>query len=269
MPKFIIYEKTDRVAYLTFNRPEVMNAISPPAQQEIWDALFDFQKDPEVWVAILTGAGDKAFSAGDDIKYRHRGEPVPWEESVYMSPRHPGSTGMLPTGIWKPMIAAVNGYCLGGGLEMAMNCDIVIAADHASFGLPEVTLGRLPPDGVFHLPRQIPLKVAMRMILTGEPISAQEAYRLGLVNEVVPLSELMPTALKVARRICQNPQPSVRAIKECVMRGLDLPINYPGRACDVLLKPSTLEAIRTSGVGEEGQRAFMEKRQPKYDTPAG
>ena len=263
MFKFIIYEKKGYFAHITFNRPEVMNAINPPAQQELWDALFDFRKDPDLRVAILTGAGEKAFSAGDDLKYPRTKTKGSWEESSFMSPQRPGSTGHLPTGIWKPLIAAVNGYCLGGGLEMALNCDIIIAADHATFGLPEVTIGGLPPSGVFNLPRDIPLKVAMHMILTGERISAQEAYRLGLVNKVVPLSELIEAAIEEGELICRNPQPSVQAIKECVMRGLELPVNYPARASDILFKPATMDSLRESG--EEGRRAFAEKRPPNYD----
>lgn len=264
--EYILYEKKDRIAYITFNRPERMNALHYPAQRELWDALLDFKRDPEVWVVIFTGIGEKAFCAGSDIKEMaaHADELPPWGEWHYASPEHIGPTGMLPTEIWKPMIAAVNGYALGGGMEITLNCDIVVAAEHASFGLPEVTIGEIASGGgVFRAPRQLPLKVVMYMVMTGERLSAEEMYRLGYVNKVVPLPELVPTATQIAEKICQHPPLGVQAAKECILRGLDLPVDYPPTAWQ-LFKPAVTQRLKDSEDAREAKRAFIEKQKGNY-----
>ena len=190
--EFTSYEKKGRIAYVTINRPEVMNAVHPPASRElseIWDA---FQADDDAWVAIFTGAGDRAFSAGNDLKYTaaHPHEPRVTEATK-------GGFGGITHrfDLYKPIIAAVNGYALGGGFEMALACDIIVAADHARFGLPEPTVGLMAGAGGAHrLPRHVPLKVAMGMMLTGRHVTAQEAEQRGLVNQVVPLADLLTAA---------------------------------------------------------------------------
>ena len=188
--EFTSYEKKGRIAYVTINRPEVMNAVHPPASRELSEIWDDFQSDDDAWVAIFTGAGDRAFSAGNDLKYTaaHPDEPRVTESTK-------GGFGGITHrfDLFKPIIAAVNGYALGGGFEMALACDIIVAADHARFGLPEPTVGLMAGAGGAHrLPRHIPLKVAMGMMLTGRHVTAQEAEQRGLVNQVVPLAELLP-----------------------------------------------------------------------------
>lgn len=254
--QYALYEKKGRIAYITLNRPEVMNALHVHAHIELSEIWNDFRDDPEVWTAIITGAGDKAFSVGNDLKYtaQHAGEPQPQMPS--------GGFGGITNHFecWKPIIAAVNGYALGGGMEILLACDIVIVAEHARLGLPEPTVGLMAAGGGVHrLPRQVPLKVAMGMILTGRHITAQEAYRIGLVNEVVPLPELMPTAEKWARDVLRCAPLSVRASKEQAMQGLDLPliaalnINTPER-----------QKMFASEDVIEGPRAFSEKRTPQW-----
>ena len=262
----LIYEKKGHLAYITINRPRVLNAVNPPTQRELIHAFHDFRDDPEMWVAIITGAGDRAFSAGADIKWgaehpeergaRRKGRPLFGHLDSMMA-------GCIPLEIWKPIIAAVNGYALGGGCEICLACDIIIASENASFGLPEVTHGWPPGSGVFKLPRQIPLKLAMEMLFTGDRISAQEAYRRGLVNKVVSLSELMAEATKLAERICENPPLGVRAAKELAMRGLDMPLDYPPFAWHIRMD-SVNRVYEDSEDVEEGRRAFVEKRKPVF-----
>ena len=212
--EFVRYEKRDRIAYVTLHRPEVMNALHPPAGEELDRVWNDVAADPEVWVAILTGTGERAFSAGNDLKWTAANASTSWPKS--------GFGGLTArTDLVKPLIAAVNGVALGGGLEMALACDIIIAADHATFGLPEPRVGLLAAAGGVHrLPRTIPLKIAMGMMLTGKPVGVAEAARLGLVNEVVPLADLMPAAERWARAICECSPLSVQATKQAAMEGL-------------------------------------------------
>jgi enoyl-CoA hydratase/carnithine racemase len=254
--QYVLYKEKDRIAYITLNRPEVMNALHIHAHRELAEVWSKFRDNPELWVAIVTGAGDKAFSAGNDLKYtaEHSGEP-----HLHLPP---GGFGGITNHFecWKPIIAAVNGYALGGGLEIALACDIIIAAEHARFGLPEPTVGLMAgAGGVHRLPRQIPLKVAMGMILTGRQITAQEAYRIGLVNEVVPLTELMPTAEKWAREIMSCAPLSVRASKESALRGLDLPL-----PAAINVDYIEQQKIATSEDFIEGPKAFSEKRPPQW-----
>lgn len=256
--KYVLYEKKGRIAYITLNRPEVMNAIHPPTTEELWDVWSNFRDDPEVWVAIFTGAGDKAFSAGNDLKYQAQN---PGDERLLM-PNNPGGFGGTTNRFEcnKPMIAAINGFALGGGLEMALVCDIIIAADHARLGLPEPTVGLMAgAGGVHRLPRQLPLKLAMGMILTAKPITAQEAYRIGLVNEVVPLKDLIPTAERWANDILRCSPISIRASKEAVMKGLELPLEA---AVNTVFYGT--QVMRQSQDYIEGPKAFAEKRPPQW-----
>lgn len=256
---YITYEKKDRIAYVTLNRPEVMNALHPPAHEELWEVWCDYRDDPEMWVAIITGAGDRAFSAGNDLKYT---AAAPSEQRSRRRMMPPGGFGGITNRFecYKPIIAAVNGYALGGGLEIALACDIIVAADHARFGLPEPTVGLLAGAGGIHrLPRQLPLKIAMGMILTGRHITAQEAYRVGLVNEVVPLGELISCAEGWARDIMRCAPLSVRASKEGAMKGLELTLEAANNNNFYLS-----QIMQGSEDWIEGPKAFAEKREPKW-----
>jgi len=253
--QFATYEKTGRIAIVTINRPERMNSLHPPANLELDQIWSDFERDPELWIGIVTGAGDKAFSAGNDLKFtaEHGRDMIRFGESGF------GGLANRTTN-WKPIIAAVNGFALGGGFEMALACDIIIAAEHARLGLPEPRVGLMAgAGGVHRLPRMIPQKIAMGYILTGRHMTAQEAHRLGVVNEVVPLAELMPTAMKWANEILECSPISIRASKQAAMMGLQMPL-------DAALRMSFTEAerMRRSEDTVEGPKAFAEKRKPNW-----
>jgi enoyl-CoA hydratase/carnithine racemase len=253
--QFARYEKHGRIATVTLNRPERMNALHPPAHVELHEIWNDFERDPEVWIGILTGTGEKAFSAGNDLKYtaEHGREMVRMVESGFG-----GITSR--TTCWKPIIAAVNGFALGGGFEMALACDIIIAADHARLGLPEPRVGLMAgAGGVHRLPRMIPHKIAMGYMLTGRHMTAQEAHRWGIVNEVVPLADLMTTVQQWANDILACAPLSIRASKQAALMGLGYPL-------EVALHMNYTEAtaMRYSADTVEGPRAFAEKRQPNW-----
>ncbi len=256
------FEIRDRVAVITINRPEARNAIDPETDQALVEAWLCFRDNPDLWVAVLTGAGRDAFCAGADLRrvgefYRSMtsAERLARAETGY------GLGGLTRNlEIWKPVIAAVNGFCLAGGFELALACDIRIASETATFGLPEVNWGIMPgAGGTQRLPRVTALGAALEMILTGERIVAAEAYRLGLVNRVVPPDELMATALSLAERICRNGPVAVRAAKAAVYRGLHLPLSEALRLEQLLAEP-----VRQSEDAQEGPRAFVEKRPPVF-----
>lgn len=242
------YKKEGKIAIFTINRPEAMNSLNSAVRHEMTEAMLDFRDDNGLWVGIVTGAGEKAFCAGADIK---EFRPGPMEASW---------STIRADQIWKPFIAAINGFALGGGLELAMTCDIRIAADHARLGQPEVNIGFMPgAGGTQRLPRFIPRAKAAEMLLTGEPISAEEAYRIGLVNKVVPLAKLMSTAKEMAETICRKGPLGVRATKEAMIRGYSMPLDYG-------LHVETDMANRVRGTEDfmEGAKAFAEKRPPNY-----
>ena len=253
--EFVTYEKKGRIATVTINRPERMNALHPPANLELHDVWSDFQDDPEVWIGILTGSGDRAFSAGNDLKYtaEHGLGGVRVGES--------GFGGLAKrTDCWKPIIAAVNGFALGGGFEMALACDIIIAADHARLGLPEPRVGLMAgAGGVHRLPRMMPQKIAMGYILTGRHMTAQEAHRWGIVNEVVSLADLVPTAHNWAQDILEGAPLSIRASKQAAMMGLGHPLEI---ALNLEYTQNTV--MRRSEDIVEGPKAFAEKRKPNW-----
>jgi enoyl-CoA hydratase/carnithine racemase len=258
--QFVIYEKRDHIAYITLNRPEVLNALHAPAHVELSEIWDDFDADPQAWVAIFTGAGERAFSAGNDLKATAAADRGQAAAGPRRQPK--GGFGGITTryDLWKPVICAVNGWAMGGGCEMALACDIIIAAEHAQFGLPEPRVGLVAgAGGVHRLPRQIPLKVAMGMMLTGKPISARRAYEIGLVNEVVPLPELIPTAERWAREIMECAPLAVRGTKEAATRGLELPLET------AIARPyANVQALMASEDRIEGPRAFAEKRPPQW-----
>jgi enoyl-CoA hydratase/carnithine racemase len=252
--EFVKYEKQGHVARVTINRPEVMNALHPPANQELAAIFDDFAEDPDCWVGIVTGAGEKAFSAGNDLKY---------------SAQH-GMGGTFGKGgfggitarfdLFKPLIAAVNGLALGGGFEIALACDVIVAADSARFGLPEPRVGLAAlAGGMQRLPRQIPPKIAMGMMLTGKPISADEAHRLGIVNEVVPLKDLGAATDRWANEILECSPVSVRATKQVAVQSQGVPLE------EAMSKSYPLVgALFSSEDMMEGVVAFAQKRKPQW-----
>ncbi len=257
--EFIKVENKDHLTIITINRPQVMNALHPPAHQELDDAFNRFADDPDAWVAILTGAGDKAFSAGNDLKWQaqHGGEAL-HQALQKLKGGFGGITFRFD--LFKPVIAAVNGLALGGGLECVLACDIIIAAENASFGLPEPTVGMIAgAGGVHYLPRAIPFHLAMGMLLTAQRISAQEALRVGLVNQVVPLDQLMATAEAWAEKILACSPLAIRATKEAALKGLAMPLEQAART----RFPSQV-ALYQSEDFIEGPKAFAEKRRPQW-----
>jgi enoyl-CoA hydratase/carnithine racemase len=259
--QYVIYEKKEHIAYITINRPEVMNALHAAANRELTEVFIDFNEDENAWIAILTGAGARAFSAGNDLKATAaataRGESLA-SQTQSDQPTYFG--GIIGLQCYKPIIAAVNGVAVGGGFEIALACDLIIAAEHARFGLPEPRVGLLAgAGGVHRLPQQIPLKQAMRLLLTGKQITAQEAYRLGLVNEIVPGEELIATAERWANEILECSPLSVRLTKEAVLSGLNRPIEEAMRQDRALM-----QRLFTSEDFVEGPKAFAEKRKPLW-----
>ncbi|WP_423802107.1 crotonase/enoyl-CoA hydratase family protein [Neobacillus sp. SAB-20_R2A] len=254
----IIVEKIGRIAVITFNRPEAMNAVNSRLWLETGTALKEFNEDPDLWVAILTGAGERAFSAGADLKEIGAGGFSTTDEM-----KEWGFAGIVRHHISKPVIAAVNGFALGGGTEIALACDLIVASEKASFGLPEVKRGLIAGGGgLLRLPRQIPLKVAMRVILTGNPISAEEAKQWGLVNEVVPHDQVLNAAIQLAEEIICNAPLAVNASKEIVYRGLDTSMTFPPEGWSI--NNEYTSQVFASKDAKEGPRAFAEKRKPNW-----
>ena len=241
--------KDGRIAHIVINRPEAMNALNAEVFRGLRDAMADFRDNDNLWVAILTGAGDRAFSAGADIK-----------SLVSGFSKKGDFTSVRPDLIWKPFIAAINGYCLGGGCELALMCDIRIASDNAEFGQPEVNNGFMPAmGGTVRLPRILPGAFAAEMLLTGNRMSAQEALRVGLVSHVVPLEKLQDTAKKIADTIITRGPLGVRAVKESMVRGYDMTLDD-----GLALEKALSEQLRTTEDFVEGANAFSETRPPHY-----
>jgi enoyl-CoA hydratase/carnithine racemase len=255
----VVYEQTGKIVTITMNRPDAMNAIDPETHDALVEAWTRFRDDDAAWVAILTGAGEKSFSAGADLK-----KMIPASFAKGASRRGHESYGLggITRGleIWKPMIAAINGHCLAGGMEQALACDIRISAPHATFGLPEVRWAIIPgAGGTQRLPRTVSLAKAMEMILMAKTLTAAEALQAGLINAVVPVAELMPTARAWAETICERGPLAVRAAKESVMRGLTMPL-----ADGLRLEAVLSGTLRGTEDAVEGPRAFAEKRKPNF-----
>lgn len=256
------FEIRDRIAVITLNRPEAMNAMNFELRQELNLRWAEFRDDPNLWVAVVTGAGEKSFCAGADLK-----EIGAFYKSLTPTERRakwetePGIGGITHNlDIWKPIIAAINGHCLAGGLELALACDIRIASENALFGLTEVQWGIIPgAGGTQRLPRLVPFGRALEMLMTAEKIDAAEAHRIGLVNRVVRPADLMPTALSVAERICRNGPLAVRLVKEAAWRGVEMPLSEGLR-----LEQFLAEYARQSDDAREGPAAFAEKRAPVF-----
>ncbi|MBI2831409.1 MAG: enoyl-CoA hydratase/isomerase family protein [Chloroflexi bacterium] len=256
----ITYEKKGKTAIITLNRPESYNAIN----SEIWKGLLEYwlavRDDPEVWTLIVTGAGEKAFCAGVDLKETAERKAQADTEGRPFVSAMPEVTPMKGMDLPKPVIAAINGIAAGGGLELALACDIRIAAEHARLGLPEVARGLIPAaGGTQRIPRLIPFGLALEMLMTGDFINAQEAYRVCLVNRVVPADQLLPSALALADKINQNGPLAVRAVKEAAYRGMQMPL-----AEGLYMEALMLGRVRQSEDAWEGPRAFAEKRKPLF-----
>jgi enoyl-CoA hydratase/carnithine racemase len=248
------YAKEGRIAVFTINQPPV-NAMNMATAQELQEAMMDFRDDPELWVGIITGAGEKSFCSGADIK-----DTLPFMKEHRDSPGAFPATPMRGLQIWKPLIAAINGMALGGGLEIALACDIRIASEKARLGTPEVTLGLIPGwGGTQRLPRMIPWCKAAEIVLTGRIIGAQEAYHIGLVNKVVPPEEVLPTAQEWAEAICQAAPLAVRAAKEAMIRGTSMSLEE-----GLQLEDSLESYLLGTEDFTEGTSAFVEKRRPNY-----
>ncbi len=252
--EFIIYEKrpAEHLAVVTINRPDALNAVNVAATAELTEIWDDFASDPALWVAILTGSGDRAFTVGNDLKEK---------TGTWPPERGPSGWGGLVSrfDLHKPVIAAVNGWALGGGLEICLACDIVVAAEHARFGCPETRVGGVPTGAIHRLVRQIPWKAAMAMLCTGAPVDAAHAYRVGLVNEVVPLDQLMSTAERWAREIAKGAPLGVQAAKEVALLGDGLSVEQA-----MSQSYAAIERVRASEDSKEGRRAFAEKRAPRW-----
>lgn len=254
----LIFEKKGKIAILTLNRPEAMNSMDPELQQNLADAWEEFSQDSNLWVAILTGAGDRAFCTGADLK-----KTMPPKESFAQQilGGFGDSRGVTPSlKEWKPVICAVNGYAIGGGLELALACDIIIGSENSSYGLSEVKIGSIPgAGGTQRLPRRIPYQAAMKMLLTGLRIDAYEALKYGLISEITPQDQLLETAEKLALQICENAPLAVRAVKMAATRGMEMSLEQ-GLELEKLLWGT----LRDTKDRIEGRVAFSEKRKPAY-----
>ena len=254
--EFVKTEKDGRLLLVTINRPEVMNSVHPPANFEM-EAVFDeFAADPDLWVAIVTGAGERAFSAGNDLKYQASGGK--------MSTPATGFGGLTSRfDLTKPVIAAVNGVAMGGGFEIALACDLIIAAENATFALPEPRVGLAALAGGLHrLPRMIGQKQAMGMILTGRHVPAAEGRTLGFVNDVSPAGQSVDVAKKWAAQILELSPMSIRASKEAVYKGLEEPTLATAIAGQN--KYPAIAAMFRSDDMREGPLAFAQKRKPEW-----
>ena len=252
--EFLTVEREEKITTITINRPGVYNALHPPAHFEFDKVFNDFEADLEQWVAIITGAGNKAFSAGNDLKYQAAGGTRERPES--------GFGGLTQRfNLAKPVIAAVNGFAMGGGFEIALACDLIVASDNAIFALPEPRVGLAALAGGLHrLPRIIPQKQALGMILSGRRVTAKEGKELGFVNEVTSQEDLMPASKRWAEMILECSPMSIRASKQAVYQGLDkstlkdaINSDYPA-----------VEALYKSADFIEGPKAFSEKRTPRW-----
>ena len=255
MGEFSRTERDGHLFVVTINRPEVMNALHPPGNRELAEVFDEFASDPELWVAIITGAGDRAFSAGNDLKYQASGG----DRSGQPAAGFGGITSRYE--LTKPLIAAVNGIAMGGGFEIALACDIIVAAENAVFALPEVRVGLAAlAGGVHRLPRSIGKHQALGMILTGRRVSAAEGQALGFVNEVVPEGQAVAGARRWAEQILEASPMSVRASKQAVLQGLE----HAGvQAASAATYTAVQDMVRSEDF-IEGPRAFAEKRPPQW-----
>lgn len=256
----VIYSQTGHIVTITLNRPQKLNAMNQAMVSELQRAWQQLRADDTARVAVLTGAGDRSFCAGVDVG-ELADRPDDWyKEAFWQDPTY--GFGLSPEEgmpLFKPVIAAINGYCLGGGLTLVLGADIRICADSASFGLPEVKIGTAALTTTLLLPRVVPLGMAAELLLSGDPIDAATALGCGLVNSVYPLPELLPRAHDLAERIAANAPLAVRASKEMLQRGLDMPFAQAFVMAEYLRR-----ALRDTADSREGPLAFKEKRRPDF-----
>jgi len=252
LPKEILFEKKDHVAVITIDRPSALNSLTADMLMGIEVAFKAFDDDPDLWVGILTASGEKAFSSGLDLKEAAPmltgGDQLGFEDW----------TKRQFSDVYKPVLCAVNGFCIAGGMEMLLGTDLRIASEHATFGLGEVKWGLVPLGGThIRLPRQIPWAMAMQLLLTGKSIDAQRAYEIGLINAVVPADQLMETALDWAQKMCRNGPLAMRTAKEIAVRSLELESGF-------VLEKALGQKVLNSEDAKEGPRAFVEKRPAEF-----
>ena len=253
----VIYEKKEHIAIVTMNRKEALNAMDDEMMEQLSDAWMDIRDDRNIWAAIITGAGKTAFSVGGDLK-TFLPKIIDADLRDLQSDTKPLNAVLRGFDLWKPVIAAVNGYCFGGGLEMLLGTDIRVASENAVFAVMEPTWALFPGGGTtVRLPRQIAYARAMEMLMTANQVTAQEACEIGLINKVVPREELMPTAMAYAEKLCSNGPLAVQAIKESVLRGLALDAAYS------IERLFSMQIFDTEDA-KEGPKAFMESRKPVW-----
>lgn len=265
MADVLLYEKRGHIATITLNRPEKRNALNPELMVKLAEAWMDFEEDDELRVAIVTGAGEQSFCAGADLlrliplMTGAREPEDDWDDRLRSEPNL-GRVALLRQPLYKPIIAAINGYCLAAGTELMQGTDIRIASENATIGLTEVKRGIVPAGGgITRMPRQVAFAKAMEILLVGDSISAEEARLIGFVNYVVPQSELMAKANELAEKIAENGPLAVRKLKEAVLRSLGLP---PEEASKI--EGEAVAQVMASEDAREGPRAFMEKREPEF-----
>jgi len=255
---YVTYEKRGHLAIITLNRPERMNALGRELSADLREAEAEFTRDDDAWLGIYTGAGDRAFCAGLDLKEAaEQGSSVATGSSSPASPISRFERVAADHG--KPMIAAINGAAYGGGLEKALTCDIRICSENARMALAEVKVGLCPPGGSFNLPRLVGLSNAMWLLLSGEPVDAGEALRMGLVTRVVPQPDLLDTAVEMGETIVANAPLAVRATRKLAHLGLEMPLDYARRMGAMLI-----ESVWSSEDAKEGARAFAQRRPPEW-----
>ena len=262
----LLYEKRDGIAYLTINRPDKRNSFSPEVLCRMADAWQDYAADDSLRVAIITGAGDLAFSAGADLgrltplTSGARKPEDEWDHRLLAHPELGQHATLRGIAMYKPIISAINGFCLAGGCELIQGTDIRIASEKATFALTEVKWSLMPFAGsMTRLPRQISYCKAMEIMLVGDMFDAQEAYRIGLVNYVLPAHQVMAKAEELARKIAENGPLAVRRIKQVVLSALGLPLEEGFK-----LENAAAKEILATDDAKEGPRAFIEKRKPRY-----
>jgi enoyl-CoA hydratase len=254
MPDEVLRDRRGNVEILTINRPEARNAINGAVSTAMSGIMDDLAADDDCWVVVITGSGDKAFSAGMDLKAFSSGE------GGSIIGARGGFGGLTQRDFPKPIIAAVNGSALAGGFEIMLSCDLVVAADHATFGIPEAKRGLVAgAGGLIRMPKRLPMAVALELAMTGEAIDAERAFALGLVNKVVPAAELMPEAIALAERIAANAPLAVRYSKSVMKQAAEL-----SEAEGWKVNAEAVGVVFSSADAMEGPIAFAEKRAPKW-----
>ena len=252
MPGTVLYERDGHVATITYNRPEALNAINGELREDLNAAWIRFRDDEEAWVAIVTGAG-RAFSAGADLRSNARPQGATHWETPSMTSLESGLE------VWKPVIAAVNGYCLGFALTLVASCDFVIASDRAEFGFPEVRIGVPTIQGAVRMPKMVGWQNAMELLLLGERVDAKRALEMGLCRHVVPHERLMDEARSLAARLCKSAPLAVRATKEVAWRGQDMPFVEAIRFGETMRR-----VAGATDDAREGMAAARERRDPEW-----